>query len=194
MCKRCKHFIKFQYYPAFTSIGSIMNIGLVPYGNTKERKKDGKWVFTCQHGKEECIGNLIETCAIHFYPNVNDHFPFIHCIEYSHKIPRKAAPSCAQKFKLDYSKIESCANEDLGNSLEHGMALKTEALDPGHTYTPWITLNGVHTGNIQCEAESNLIKLICKTYKGSPKPQTCQENQNQGLIERSWTKFGNVNV
>ena len=192
LCGGCQYFIQHQYYPAFQNISSIMNVGLVPYGNAEEKKKDGKWVFTCQHGKEECIGNLIETCAIHLYPNVNDYFPFIHCIETSGKIPRKAAPSCAQKFKLDYSKIESCANGDLGNNLEHEMALKTEALDPDHTYVPWITINGVHTEKLQNQAEDNLIKLICKTYEGSPKPQACQEDQNQGFVQRCWKKFGNL--
>lgn len=184
LCGGCQWFIKHQLYPAFQSIGSIMNINLVPYGNADEKLKDGKWVFTCQHGKEECIGNLIETCAIHFYPNVTDFFPFIHCIETSGKIPRKAAPSCAQKFDLDYSEIESCASGDLGNKLEHEMALKTDALVPDHTYVPWITLEGVHTEKIQNEAENNLVRLICKTYKGSKKPEACQEGQ--GNNQRCW--------
>ena len=26
----------------------------------QEEMKDGKWVFTCQHGPAECVGNLIE--------------------------------------------------------------------------------------------------------------------------------------
>ena len=28
----------------------------------QEEMKDGKWVFTCQHGPAECVGNLIEVC------------------------------------------------------------------------------------------------------------------------------------
>ena len=192
LCGGCQYFINHQYYPAFKSIGSIMNVHLVPYGNADERKKDGKWVFSCQHGKEECIGNLIETCAIYLYPNTSDYFPFIHCIESSGKIPRKAAPSCAKKFALDYSKIESCANGDLGNRLEHEMALKTGALEPDHTYVPWITLEGVHTEKIENEAENNLVKLICKTYKGSPKPQACEEYQNEGFLQRCWKNSGKI--
>jgi interferon gamma-inducible protein 30 len=190
LCPGCRYFINHQYYRAFKSIGNIMNVGLVPYGNAEEKTKAGKWVFSCQHGKEECIGNLIETCAIHFYPNTSNFFPFIHCIESSSKIPRVVAPSCAQKFKLNYSKIESCANGDLGNSLEHEMALKTEALKPDHTYVPWITLNGVHTEEIENKAESDLVKLVCNTYKGSPKPQACEEYQNGGFIQRCWKNSG----
>ena len=39
----------------------VLNVGLYPYGNAEETKKaDGSWKFTCQHGKHECLGNLIE--------------------------------------------------------------------------------------------------------------------------------------
>ena len=186
LCGGCRYFIKEQLYPTFKSIGRIMNVHLFPYGNARETKKGGKWVFTCQHGKQECIGNLIETCAIHFYPKVSVHFPFIHCIETSNELPRKAAPTCAQKLGLDYSKIQSCANSDLGNKLEHEMALKTESLDPPRKYVPWITLEGVHTEKIENEAVRDFKGLICKTYKGSPKPAPCQQTQTSTGVRRCW--------
>ena len=184
LCGGCRDFIKQQYYPTFKLIGSIMNVHLVPYGNAEETQEGGKWVYDCQHGQEECIGNLIETCAIYLYPNASVFFPFIHCIETSSLSPGTAAPSCAQEYKLDYSKIQSCASGDLGNRLEHEMALKTQALNPPHSYVPWVTLEGVHTDQIQNEAEFNLIGLICGAYKGSPKPQACQEYQDRKLSQR----------
>ena len=184
LCGGCRDFIKQQYYPTFKLIGSIMNVHLVPYGNAEETQEGGKWVYDCQHGQEECIGNVIETCAIYLYPNASVFFPFIHCIETSSLSPRTAAPSCAREYKLDYSQIQSCASGDLGNRLEHEMALKTQALNPPHSYVPWVTLEGVHTDQIQNEAEFNLIGLICGAYKGSPKPQACQEYQDRKLSQR----------
>ena len=155
-----------------------MNLEIVPYDNAREQQVGNKWQFTCQHGNEECYGNLIGTCAIHYYQNTSVYFPFIHCIELeaSNKLtPRQSAPGCAEKSGLDYSQIKSCANGPLGNSLEHKMALKTGALEPPHTYVPWITLNGVHTKEIQSDAEQDLEGLICKTYQGSPKPAACSK-------------------
>lgn len=187
LCGGCRDFIKNQYYPAFQLIGSIMHVGLVPYGNAEETQEGGKWIYTCQHGEEECIGNLIETCAIHYYPNASDFFPFVHCIETSSSYPRIAAAACAEKFELDYEKIKACVSGDLGNSLEHQMALKTQDLNPPHTYVPWVTLEGVHTEEIQNQAENNLVGLICKTYQGSTKPQACQKYQEKKSI-RSYTK------
>ena len=199
LCGGCRDFIKTQYYPTFKLIGSIMNVHLVPYGNAQETQEGGKWVYYCQHGEEECIGNLIETCSMYLNPNASVYFPFIHCIETSSLNPRTAAPSCAQQYGLDYSKIQSCASGDLGNSLQHEMALKTQALNPPHTYVPWVTLEGVHNDDIQNKAEFNLLGLICAAYEGSPKPQACQEDKHNKFIQRCEKKHNrfqstNINI
>eukprot|EP00057_Strongylocentrotus_purpuratus_P021948 XP_011676422.1 PREDICTED: uncharacterized protein LOC753478 [Strongylocentrotus purpuratus] len=39
--------------------------------------------------------------------------------------------------------LKNCTGGPMGNKLEHSMALKTEALNPPHQYTPWVVLNGV---------------------------------------------------
>ena len=52
---------------------------------------------------------------------------------------------CAKKQGIDYEAVKSCTSSSLGNKLEHEMAVKTDQLDPPHTYVPWITLNGVHS-------------------------------------------------
>ena len=180
LSRDCRYFIITELYPTFQSVGEIMNLTIVPYGNAQETKVGTEWQFTCQHGEEECYGNLIETCAIHYYPNTTTQFSFIHCIEMSSSYPRESGPDCAAKFSLDYTKIKSCADGPLGNSLEHEMALKTNALRPRHEYVPWVTLNGVHTKGIQEEAENNLTKLICDAYTASPKPSAC----SQGLTTK----------
>lgn len=184
LCPDCKDFVVNQLYPTFKSIGSIMNLEIVPYGNAQEQQVGSKWQFTCQHGIEECYGNLIETCAIYYHSNTSVYLPFIHCVEASSSIPRESAAGCAEKLGLDYSQIKSCADGPLGNSLEHKMALKTDALQPPHKYVPWVTLNGVHTKQIQSEAVQDLEGLICKTYQGSPKPAACQKKlRNNRLID-----------
>ncbi len=68
---------------AFQQVLPIMNLTLVPYGNAKElfRNETKLWQFTCQHGVDECWGNLFQSCLINYFPNVNQHFPFIQCME-----------------------------------------------------------------------------------------------------------------
>ncbi|KAL3892301.1 hypothetical protein ACJMK2_004518 [Sinanodonta woodiana] len=144
-----------------------------------QEKKDGSsWEFKCQHGEEECIGNIIETCTIYLTRNISVYFPFIHCIETTKGHIENATQKCASKFKgIDLDKIMGCSKSSLGNELEHQMALLTEALQPPHTYVPWVTLNGVHTDDIQDMAENDLVNLICQTYQG-PKPAGCQKEEN----------------
>ena len=50
---------------------------------------------------------------------------------------------CARKYHIDYTPIDKCVHGDLGNKLEHEMAVKTESLDPPHYGVPWVTLNDV---------------------------------------------------
>lgn len=50
---------------------------------------------------------------------------------------------CAKQLGIDMSPINDCVNGDLGNGLLHQMAMTTAALNPPHTYVPWITFNSV---------------------------------------------------
>ncbi|GFN89449.1 gamma-interferon-inducible lysosomal thiol reductase [Plakobranchus ocellatus] len=167
LCPDCQGFITGTLFPNFAKLSSIMNLTLVPYGNAYERRDHDKWIFDCQHGEQECIGNLIETCTIALVGDVNKYFPFINCMEASELKPADAAEKCASKFPVPLENIMNCSKSDYGNELEHKMALKTNALQPPHRYVPWVTINGIHTEAIEKEAESDLVKLICDTYKVS---------------------------
>lgn len=175
-CGGCRNFIRDQFYPTFLKVGQIMDVMLVPYGNAQESPDGSEWRFTCQHGPQECVGNLIETCAISILQNVTAYFPFIHCVEVSIESgdPRSVAQSCATQLGIDFTAIDKCQSGSQGNSLEHEMAQKTNALNPPHHYVPWITLNGKHTEKIQNQAIFNLLELVCDNYQGS-KPSACRE-------------------
>eukprot|EP00698_Gefionella_okellyi_P009882 TRINITY_DN2535_c0_g1_i2.p2 TRINITY_DN2535_c0_g1~~TRINITY_DN2535_c0_g1_i2.p2 ORF type:complete len:164 (+),score=27.35 TRINITY_DN2535_c0_g1_i2:319-810(+) len=151
-----------------------MDVKLIPYGNAKETQVGNTWQFTCQHGPEECVGNLIESCALAAYNNnMTLLFPFIECVEGSGASDLEAAAKkCASQTGLNYAPIANCTGSSWGNQVQHEMAVITNNLQPPHQYTPWITLNGHHTDQIQDEAESHLVKLVCQTYTGT-KPAGC---------------------
>ena len=126
------------------------------------------WNITCQHGEKECWVNQLHTCMIHYYPKTSDHLPFIYCTETNIKDMEtdieKVAQDCAAKLNIPYSELHHCMSTRLGNMLEHEMAVRTETLDPPHQYTPWVTLNGVHTKEVNKRAMSDLIGVICDAY------------------------------
>ncbi|XP_045182131.2 gamma-interferon-inducible lysosomal thiol reductase-like isoform X2 [Mercenaria mercenaria] len=178
LCPDCKNFFARQLNQTWYALGThVLNLTLVPYGNADEKlnKETGTWIFNCQHGKEECIGNVIETCAINILDNISVYFPFISCMESKNIYPDKAAKQCADAMGIDVNPIMTCANGQKGNLLEHEMALRTNALKPSHRYVPWVTINGVHTEKMERMAEEDLLSLICETYKGDP-PKICLQH------------------
>jgi interferon gamma-inducible protein 30 len=61
LCPDCRQFISTQVWNAYQTILDIVNITFVPYGNARElyRPETKLYQFYCQHGAEECYGNLI---------------------------------------------------------------------------------------------------------------------------------------
>nr|XP_033812817.1 gamma-interferon-inducible lysosomal thiol reductase [Geotrypetes seraphini] len=174
LCGGCRNFLVAHLFPVWILLNDILNITLVPYGNAEERNISGKWEFTCQHGPDECLLNMIETCVMHYLGNIEDSFPVIFCIESSHFVTN-ATESCLQIYAPDLTmeKVMSCVKGDLGNQLMHQNALLTEGLQPKHQYVPWIVINGKHTEELQTEALDNLYGLVCKMYTGI-KPEACK--------------------
>uniref|UniRef100_A0A8C6U1V5 Gamma-interferon-inducible lysosomal thiol reductase n=1 Tax=Neogobius melanostomus TaxID=47308 RepID=A0A8C6U1V5_9GOBI len=139
LCPGCRNFITSMLYPTSVLLGDIMDLTLVPYGNAQETFDGEKYIFKCQHGEGECMGNMIEACLL----NLTDSNAFltIFCMESSGD-PVKA---CVELFlpNLSWKQLMTCVNGDSGNQIMHQTALKTQALKPPHDYVPWITINGV---------------------------------------------------
>jgi hypothetical protein len=78
------------------------------------------------------------------------------------------ARQCAQNASIDFEKVATCTNNPLGNQLQHAYAVQTERTKPITAFVPWVTLNGNGTAEIQDMAQTDLINLLCKTYKVEP--------------------------
>ncbi|KAG6415388.1 hypothetical protein SASPL_122799 [Salvia splendens] len=147
----------------------IVDLELVPWGNAKIYGSD---TFICQHGEYECILNTVEACAIDAWPKVKDHFPFIYCVEslvYHDNYTYWA--TCFEKLGLDATPVMDCYNSDRGKKIILQYAAKTNALEPPHTYVPWVVVDGQPI----YDDYRNFKSYICDAYKGTPKPSACTE-------------------
>ncbi|KAJ6302720.1 hypothetical protein OIU77_016748 [Salix suchowensis] len=96
---------------------SIVDLYLSPWGNAKIRGND---TFVCQHGPYECLLNTVEACAIHAWPKLEDHFPFVYCVErlvYERKYPEWE--SCFEELGLDPKTISECYTGGYGDEMKN---------------------------------------------------------------------------
>ena len=106
LCPDSVNFITRQLYPTYKTLGKYIDIELIPafgevltynflksFANMSflqyEADGTGGWEFTCQHGPNECIGNLYQVCLLDMYRNQNDQIELINCIE-SDRYPHQA--------------------------------------------------------------------------------------------------------
>ncbi|KAF7827637.1 Gamma-interferon-inducible lysosomal thiol reductase [Senna tora] len=106
-------------------------------------KLRGNNTFDWQHGPYECLLNTVEACAIDAWPDLNEHFPFIYCVE---KLVQERKyrewESCFKKLGLDPKPIDNCYTSEFGKELDLKYAAETNGLQPPHKYVPWVVVDG----------------------------------------------------
>ncbi|CAN6724222.1 unnamed protein product [Malus baccata var. baccata] len=166
LCPYCADFIVNRLVKIFQNgLISAVNLRLVPWGNAWFNP-DGS--FACQHGSDECLLNTIEACTISIYPDVNQHFTFIHCVErFTLGGKHGAWANCFEMTRLGTEPID-CYNSGNGYVIEGSYARETAQLKPPHRFVPWVIVNDKPLQ----EDYQNFMAYICKAYKGTP-PQAC---------------------
>mmetsp|Transcript_12859 Transcript_12859/g.15273 ORF Transcript_12859/g.15273 Transcript_12859/m.15273 type:complete len:172 (+) Transcript_12859:64-579(+) len=148
-------------------LAAIIDLTSVPCGNVQ---KTGPGSYECQHGLEECRGNTLELCGIHHYnttrkDNIPAWFDFLVCIEKNHI---GAGEPCAKASGMNWTTLDTCWNGAEGKALFAAAYDKTEALQPPHQFTPWVTVNGTP----QTKDPNHFAEAVCRAYTG-PKPAAC---------------------
>jgi len=102
--------------------------------------------------------------------------------QYSNCIESGGGPqSCAAQVGLDQVKIAQCVAGEDGQSANAMVGIQTASLNPQHTGTPWVIVNGKHLDN-----QSELLYEVCNLMD-SPKPRGCRgvENRPRASIKAS---------
>uniref|UniRef100_A0A5B7A6R3 Putative gamma-interferon-inducible lysosomal thiol reductase isoform X1 n=1 Tax=Davidia involucrata TaxID=16924 RepID=A0A5B7A6R3_DAVIN len=181
LCPYCSNFIVNYLINLFDDDGllSIVDLKLLPYGNAKIGSNR---TITCQHGPSECLLNTVEACAIHVWPDLTEHFPFIYCIEtliYEDKTTQWE--SCFEKLGLDPTPVADCYSSGYGNEIELGYAAETNALQPPHKFVPWVVVDGQPL----YDDYRNFTSYICKAYKGTAVPTACIDSSLNTIPEEN---------
>ncbi|XP_068248921.1 gamma-interferon-inducible lysosomal thiol reductase-like [Palaemon carinicauda] len=174
-CPACRQFVKDQLGPAWRDLHDIMQVEVVAYGWAEETPLDTGYNFTCQHGPDECTGNMILECAKEHISRQGVFIKLTVCFmsEESEPLPPPfvVARKCAHKVgaKQEWPAIKRCATSLEGEQLLHEAGVKFHSLkDPEPTWVPWILINGKQND----KAEEDLKSVVCSTYQGQP-PAIC---------------------
>ena len=165
LCPDCVEFItnSFKAFHEQVKKPNLVDIEFIPFGNAKEQynNQTQKFEFTCQHGENECYGNLIETCSIQRLGKAQS-YDTILCIESNIASYEKNFDTtleyCLQNDKENLKLIQECVKSDIGNIYQHQMAQKT---DPAHKWVPWVVVDGVHDIEVEERILTSLIDYLC---------------------------------
>ena len=163
LCPDSRKFVIKHLWPVYQQLEDRINLRMVPYGNARVTGEPGSYKFNCQHGPDECYGNIAQTCAIEIMNNTKESLKFVFCA-FHYQTQQGVIDKCVESEELR-SKIKFCTDGPLGNNLEYKMAKLTNALKPRHTFIPWITVNGEGSRDINNQANKDLLHLVCKQLK-----------------------------
>ncbi|ORY65204.1 uncharacterized protein BCR38DRAFT_317640, partial [Pseudomassariella vexata] len=110
-CPDAKDCLKDLILPAMVRISNKVNFTLSYIGTPTEN--DG---VDCKHGPGECMGNIIELCAAHLYPDPKIYLGFTMCLtkDFENIPQRELVEDCALEHAIDFDKLHDCATQDDG--------------------------------------------------------------------------------
>lgn len=154
----------------------------VVYGNA--RTNGG--TITCQHGAEECLDNVLQTCGIAHSTGPAQWLPYIHCMETYGSTQRQHAQSCATAAGISWTAVDACFKGTEGQTLELAAGNATASLVPAHQFVPWVTLSDAEGAGTFCDESGcdGFLQAVCDAYTGTPPAACAQTGSATGLRGR----------
>jgi len=165
LCPDSIAFITQQLFPTYIKLGKYLNVEFKPYGFATSTPNDnGGFTFSCQHGPNECNGNLYAACLIDRLHGQNEiQVAVINCIM-DDLVPHEATQNCMEKLMItepSYQEIDQCHSSNEGQNLLYSYGLETDNLEPAVYFIPWITFENEWNEMEFNGALENLEEFLC---------------------------------
>lgn len=192
-CPDCVEFINqtLSQLWADEELREHLNITINPYGNAMSvptaKVSDGykffhaettgagwDYVHICQHGADECLGNLIQACAIEKVEQ-KKYMSMVICMASEPQWGiEKLAYECMDKAKIDPKPIKDCVTSTHGNQLMAQLGKATGEVQ-GRKGTPWVMVGGINLENV-----TDLMRSACHGLLNGPK--TCAGFKDTDIV------------
>ncbi|KAL3172932.1 hypothetical protein MRX96_012676 [Rhipicephalus microplus] len=185
-CPYSRQFITSQLWPVYLKLSDRLDVDLVPYGMALKREfvdADGRrrTEISCQHGRNECVANMIQACAVSLYSDTYQLLAYVVCMESSEN-PHRVAKSCSSRVGISWSALEHCMTTRTGHRLLLMMGHKTASHRPAVPYVPFVVVNGRHGEEVQRRAVSDFLGVVCFMF-AEPVPPACLSRQRSQRSE-----------
>ncbi|KAH8900047.1 hypothetical protein GQ53DRAFT_816078 [Thozetella sp. PMI_491] len=110
-CPDARDCLRDLVLPAMQQVHDKVDFTLSYIGTPTEN--DG---VDCKHGPAECLGNIIQLCALTLYPDPKIYLGFTMCLMRNyHDIPQRSLiEDCALEHAINFDKLNECATRDDG--------------------------------------------------------------------------------
>lgn len=190
-CPGCLLFINKTLEPLWRTPGlkDVLNISMVTFGNSRsvpvaeisegykffhpETAEQG-WdtVQICQHGSDECFGNLIHLCSQHVTDDHDKYMELIFCtaaMTIDGFAEENSAYQCMEKAGIDKDKVRECVTSKTGNQLMEAAGKVTAELKDRQG-TPWVMVAGAHVEDHLLVNKTLMTQSVCSHVCNVPEP------------------------
>ena len=162
LCPDSRYFVLHQLLPTLEAVGSMLEVNMWPYGKATTRVTSDGYEFDCQHGEQECIGNMFHACVEDKVEDAAKRLEMIKCMISDNYEPENSAKKCAGEGGVDFEEILTCATGPHGRELHYQAGIKTQALSPKVSFIPTIEIDESQMS--QKAILKNLLKEVCAVY------------------------------
>lgn len=154
------------------------------------------YVFQCQHGEQECLGNMVQACIMKVENQPSDHLPFLFCMEAGAATGdsiEKIAFECMKESNIDVDEVLSCTQTKAANDMMFLISNYSNSLSPQRQYVPWVTIDGEHFEDADA---GDLLGPLCRSLS-PPLPAACKQEANAetgpgGILGKIGNWFGGI--
>ncbi|XP_028169759.1 GILT-like protein 1 [Ostrinia furnacalis] len=165
-CPDSKAFVLEQLRPAMKLLSDHIMLMLVPFGKARSINQ-GYGGFQCQHGPSECLGNVVQSCALDQMLDRTDaqKVDYVAC-EFETFAGAKGDLSCVQKANVSPDLVRDCMASGRGTELQLDAEYLTRLVSP--KFVPTVTIDGIFNQQIQDSSQVDLVGTLCSVLKETP--------------------------
>jgi len=166
LCPDSLRFIALQVSKAYSQFTRDLHVTFKPFGIASFSDEAGSWVFDCQHGPQECYGNMMHACLTNMVSEEEGLTPLIICVITYGSTDILAVDTCLSSSTtsdVTSLQVEECMMNE-GATLLHDIGVETKDLDPPLYGVPWTLFNGEFNEEDFLNSDSDLIGVLCSKY------------------------------